>query len=104
MVADPNVDDQGRRKTVTLTIPELQEVIRETAHQTVEETLERYGVDVKNPNSQRRDNVYLRRSREISEEAGTWIRRTFIGLTATGILYAVWEGLRQFLRSQGKGP
>ena len=61
----------------------------------VEQTLERLGFTVDEPTRLQADMMYLRKAREGNEEMQKWIRRTAIGVFVTGLLYSLWQGIKQ---------
>lgn len=60
----------------------------------VEQTLERLGFTVDEPNKLQADMIYVRKAREGSEEVQKWIRRTAISVAITGMLYSIWKELK----------
>lgn len=60
----------------------------------VEQTLERMGFTVDEPNKLQADMIYVRKAREGSEEVQKWIRRTAISVAITGMLYSIWQELK----------
>lgn len=70
-------------------------IAREAAHEAVEETLRRIGVD---PDDEWRevqqDLNYLRRLRSGADQAAAWVRKGAITTAAGGIMWAVWEAIR----------
>lgn len=63
--------------------------------ETVEQTLERLGFTVDAPHAIQADMIFIRKSREGSEEIHKWIRRTAVGIAVSGVLYSLWKGLKQ---------
>lgn len=55
---------------------------------------ERIGIDAENAAETRADFAYLRRSRERVEGLLGKVLLTILGVTLTGALYAMWDGIR----------
>ena len=61
-------------------------IIREAVRDGIAEALTKYGVDISNPNSMQSDMVYLRKSREGSEELAKWVKRSIITVAISSLL------------------
>ena len=82
-------DDQWRRHEDDHT----RRIAKDAAHQAVNETLQRLGIDETDWKETQKDNAFTRRMRTGTEKASTWIARTTIGTVVIGICYAVWQAM-----------
>ena len=73
----------------------MRAVARQAAHEAVEETLHRLGIDPETEwRETQQDLSYLRRLRTGAEQAASWVRRSAITAATGGVLWAVWEAIR----------
>jgi hypothetical protein len=80
----------------------LKQTIREAVREGIEEALTKYGIDTSSPNSMQSDMVYLRKSREGSEELARWIKRSAITVAISSILAAIWGAFKQAINGDLK--
>lgn len=73
----------------------LKEIIRDAVREGIEDALTKYGIDTSDPNSMQSDMVYLRKSREGSEELAKWIKRSIITVAISSILATLWNAIKQ---------
>ncbi|MGB4191947.1 MAG: hypothetical protein WBJ81_05315 [Rickettsiales bacterium] len=73
----------------------LKEVIREAVREGIDDALTKYGIDTSSPNSMQSDMVYLRKSREGSEELAKWVKRSIITVAISSILATLWNAVKQ---------
>jgi len=69
---------------------QLEIVIQRTVHT----TLTSLGFTIDDPNAVQRDMAYLRKARNGSEEVATWVKRSVIGVGVSGVLFALWNGIK----------
>ena len=80
----------------------LKDTIREAVREGIEDALTKYGIDTSAPNSMQSDMVYLRKSREGSEELSKWIRRSAITVAISSILASIWGAFKQAINGDLK--
>lgn len=80
---------------VTISKDDLEKIIRDT----VAETLTSIGLDTKNPKELQRDFATLRDWREAMQEVRTKSLITIVGILVTGLVAAVWIGIRSMMNS-----
>jgi hypothetical protein len=71
--------------------------IREAVRDGIDDALTKYGIDISNPNLMQADMLYLRKSRQGSEEIIKWAKRSCVAATASGFLLALWHGIKQLI-------
>ena len=76
---------------------ELKKEIRCAVREGIEDTLTKYGIDTDDPTAMQADMVYLRKSRQGSDELLKWIKRSTITVAISGILVALWQGIKQLI-------
>lgn len=85
------------RETVNQTTAAQREMVREV----VRHTLVELGIDVSDPHEMQRDFKHLREWRESMEQVRSKSILAVIGLVVSGLVAAVWIGLKHFLGSDG---
>jgi hypothetical protein len=63
----------------------------------IDDALTKYGLDTSDPTAMQADMVYLRKSRTGSDEVIKWIKRSAITAAVTGMLVALWQGIKTIL-------
>ncbi|WP_299580934.1 hypothetical protein [uncultured Microbulbifer sp.] len=81
-----------------LTEQQAEELARKTAHQAVEEVLQKLGVDVANVLEMQKDLAHLRQQRKAAEQVGVWTRRIFLGIFITSVCATLWAGFLSGLK------
>ncbi len=80
----------------------LKHVIREAVREGIEEALTKYGIDTDSPNSMQSDMLYLRKSREGSEELTKWIKRSAITVALSSLLATFWNAIKHAINGDLK--
>jgi hypothetical protein len=80
---------------------ELKKAIRCAVREGIEDALTKYGVDTTDPTAMQADMVYLRKSRTGSDEILKWTKRSAITAAATGVLVALWQGIKSIIQTGG---
>lgn len=75
-----------------------EELYRRLVRETVRETLENVGFDMREPNKLQADMYYLRKLRCGSEDMVQLLRRSAITLSFTTALYLLWEAVKALLQ------
>lgn len=75
-----------------------EETCRRIMRETVRETLENVGFDMREPNKLQADMYYLRKLRHGSEDMMQLLRRSAITLSFTTALYLLWEAVKAVLQ------
>lgn len=75
-----------------------EETCRRIMRETVRETLENVGFDMREPNKLQADMYYLRKLRHGSEDMMQLLRRSAITLSFTTALYLLWEAVKAMLQ------
>jgi len=78
------------RHTISMTESQLRELMRETVHA----TLSSLGFTTDAPHQIQADMMYLRKARLGSDEVAKWVRRTTISVGVSGLLFALFEGIK----------
>ena len=73
----------------------LKETIREAVREGIDDALTKYGIDTSDPNSMQFDMVYLRKSREGSDELAKWVKRSIITVAISSLLATLWNAIKQ---------
>ena len=73
---------------------ELQKAIRAAVRDGIKDALVKYGVDTTDPKAMQADMVYLRKSRQGSDEVLKWVKRSIITVAISGALAALWQGIK----------
>ena len=76
---------------------DMKQAIREAVSEGIDDTLTKYGIDTNDPTAMQADMVYLRKSRTGSDEIIKWGKRSAITAAVTGMLVALWQGIKQLL-------
>ncbi|MDB2414174.1 hypothetical protein N9W34_00205 [Rickettsiales bacterium] len=76
---------------------ELKKAIRCAVRDGIEDALTKYGVDTTDPTAMQADMVYLRKSRTGSDEILKWTKRSCVTAAATGVLVALWQGVKSII-------
>lgn len=76
---------------------ELRKAIRAAVREGIEDTLTKYGVDTTDPTAMQADMLYLRKSRTGSDEIIKWTKRSCIAAAISGLLLALWQGIKQLI-------
>lgn len=74
-----------------------EQTFRRLVRETVRETLENVGFDMREPNKLQADMYYLRKLRHGSEDMMQLLRRSAITLSFTTALYLLWEAVKGIL-------
>jgi hypothetical protein len=72
-------------------------LIREAVKDGIDDALQKYGLDVKDPTSMQADMLYLRKSRTGSDEIIKWTKRSCLTAAITGLLIAIWQGFKHLI-------
>lgn len=75
-----------------------EDTCRRIMRETVRETLENVGFDMREPNKLQADMYYLRKLRHGSEDMMQLLRRSAITLSFTTALYLLWEAVKAMLQ------
>ncbi len=75
----------------------LRQAIREAVRDGIQDALTKYGLDTADPNAMQADMLYLRKSRQGSEEIIKWAKRSCVAATVSGFLLALWHGIKQLI-------
>jgi hypothetical protein len=67
----------------------------------LDDTLTKYGIDTNDPTAMQADMVYLRISRTGSDEILKWGKRSAITAAVTGMLVALWQGIKSIIQTGG---
>lgn len=73
------------------------EELKKTVREGIDDALTRYGIDTEDSTAMQADMVYLRKSRQGSNEVLKWVKRSTITVAISGILVAIWQGIEQLL-------
>jgi len=84
-----------------MTDEELKKTVRCAVREGIDDALTRYGIDTEDPTTMQADMVYLRKSRTGSDEIIKWGKRSAITAAATGMLVALWQGIKQIIQTGG---
>jgi hypothetical protein len=76
---------------------ELKKAIRCAVREGIEDALTKHGVDTTDPTSMQADMVYLRKARTGSDEIIKWTKRSCIATAVSGLVVALWQGIKQLL-------
>jgi len=76
---------------------DLKDIIREAVSEGIDDALTKHGLDTTDPTGMQADMVYLRKSRTGSDEVLKWGKRSAITAVITGILVALWQGIKQLV-------
>lgn len=76
---------------------ELKKAIRCAVREGIEDALTKHGVDTTDPNAMQADMVYLRKARTGSDEIIKWTKRSCVAAAVSGLLLALWQGIKQLL-------
>jgi hypothetical protein len=77
---------------------DTKKAIREAVGEGIDDALTKYGLDTSDPTAMQADMVYLRKSRTGSDEVLKWGRRSAITAVVTGMLVALWQGIKQLIQ------
>ncbi len=88
-------------KTVTLTEDELDELIRKASRETGLETFTLLGIDITEPIEAQKDFHFLSETRRASDEIKAKGLLALLGIMGTGILAALWIGIKQVMKNGG---
>lgn len=80
---------------------DLKKAIREAVRDGIEDALTKHGVDTSDPTAMQADMVYLRKSRTGSDEIIKWTKRSCLTAAISGVLLALWQGIKSILHSGG---
>ncbi len=80
-----------------MTDDELKKTVRCTVHEGIDDALTRYGIDTEDPTAMQADMVYLRKSRQGSDEVLKWVKRSTITVAISGMLVAIWQSIKQLI-------
>lgn len=75
----------------------LKETIRDAVREGIAEALIKYGVDTSDPSGMQADLLYLRSSRQSSDEVAKWVKRSAITIVISGMLVSLWNGIKQII-------
>lgn len=76
---------------------ELRQAIRTAVRDGIDDALTKYGIDTTDPSAMQADMLYLRQTRSGSEEIIKWTKRSCIAATVSGVLVALWQGIKQLV-------
>lgn len=76
----------------------LRKVVREAVRDGINEALIRHGIDTADVAAMQADMAYLRKSRLGADEVIKWMRRSALTALCSGLLLAVWEGMRHLAK------
>jgi len=80
-----------------MTDDELKKTVRCAVREGIDDALTRYGIDTEDPTAMQADMVYLRKSRQGSDEVLKWVKRSTITVAISGMLVAIWQGIKQLI-------
>jgi hypothetical protein len=72
----------------------LKRIVRESVH----ETLSSLGFTTEQPHQVQADMMYLRKARIGSDEVAKWVKRTTLSVAVSGLLYALFQGIKLGMR------
>lgn len=72
----------------------MKEMIREAVREGINDALPKYGIDIDDPTSAQADMLYIRKSREGSEELTKWAKRSAITVAISTLLATLWNALK----------
>lgn len=84
-----------------MTPDEIHRLAKLGAHEGVREAFMRFGVDISDARSVKTfqaDLHFVARQRRGAEEASRWIRRGVVMAFISGLVWAVWQGLKVALK------
>jgi len=61
----------------------------------IEDALTKYGIDTDDPTSAQADMLYVRKSREGSDELAKWAKRSIITVAISSLLATLWSAIKQ---------
>ena len=73
----------------------LKVIIRDAVREGIEDALTKYGIDTSDPTSTQADMLYVRKSREGSDELAKWAKRSIITVAISSILATLWSAIKQ---------
>ncbi len=76
---------------------EMKKEIRYVVRKGIDDALTKYGIDTDDPTAMQAVIVYLRKSRQGSDEVLKWVKRSTITVAISGMLVAVWQGIKQLI-------
>jgi len=76
---------------------DTKKAIREAVSEGIDDALTKYGLDTSDPTAMQADMVYLRKSRTGSDEVLKWGKRSAITAAVTGMLVALWQGIKSII-------
>lgn len=77
----------------------LRKLISEAVRDGIDEALTRYGIDTTDAMAVQADMLYLRKARLGADEIIKWMRRSAFTAAFSGMVLAVWEGVKHLLRT-----
>ena len=80
-----------------MTDDELKKTVRCAVREGIDDALTKYGIETSDPTAMQTDFVYLRKSRQGSDEVLKWVKRSTITVAISGMLVAIWQGIKQLL-------
>lgn len=84
-----------------MTDEELKKTVRCAVREGIDDALTRYGIDTEDPTAMQADMVYLRKSRQGSDEVLKWVKRSTITVAISGMLVAIWQGIKAAIKMDG---
>ena len=83
-------DEQFRRREDEHT----RRIAKDAAHQAVNETLQRLGIDDQDWHETQKDTAYLRKLRKNSDQISIWVARGVVSIVLTALAGAVWIAIK----------
>ncbi len=83
---------------------EIRRIVEQAVRETLHEMLPALGIDISSPETRIQvqvDMAWLRRQRRASEQVEKLVKRTAIALVVSGLLAALWTGIRAAIRGKG---
>lgn len=77
-----------------------EETIRRIVKEAVHETLSGLGLDVRELKDMQADMIYLRKERIRSEQVGSKIVMTLVGVIIPASLYVLWENAKRAIKGE----
>jgi len=80
-----------------MTDDELKKTVRCAVREGIDDALTKYGIETNDPTAMQTDFVYLRKSRQGSDEVLKWGKRSAITAAISGMLVAIWQGIKSII-------
>lgn len=97
----PKTQTAPSPQPIILTKDELHDITKQAASEAVEETLTKLGIDHSEPFEMQRDFQFVRDWRNASESAKAKAIVVAVGVLFSGVLGALWVGLKTIFTAKG---